>query len=85
LEPDLSERYNEGIVPEQFGPSGRSSLRADALSAGQPARLQRPAWQPGPAQVEAARKPGRKVKIAMLALLACACLFVFALTAGWRP
>jgi len=48
------------------------------------ARLQRPAWQPTPAQVEAAHK-GLWISLAVLALLVCACLVIFALLGGWRP
>ena len=71
MESDLSERYNDGLVPPPE-------------LAGEPGRLQRPAWQPTPAQVEAARKQlGRNV--AILALIICACLVVSALALGWRP
>jgi hypothetical protein len=71
LEPDLSERYNDGLVPPPD-------------LAGEPARLQRPAWQPTSAQVEAARRQlGRGLVI--LALLIFACLVIFALPLGWRP
>jgi hypothetical protein len=52
--------------------------------AAEPARLQRPAWQPTPAQVEAARRQvGRS--IAILGLLVFGCLFLLALASGWRP
>jgi hypothetical protein len=68
---DLSERYNDGLVPSP-------ELAAE------PVRLQRPAWQPTPAQVEAARKR-LGLSLAILALLVCACLLVFALALGWRP
>ena len=68
---DLSERYNDGLVPQpELG--------------GEPARLQRPPWQPTPAQVEDARK-GLWVSLAVLALLVCACLVIFALLNRWRP
>jgi hypothetical protein len=71
LEPDFSERYNEGVVPPP------------ELSV-EPGRLQRPAWQPTPAQVEAARKQ-LNLNLAILALLVCACIVVLALLLGWRP
>jgi len=72
LEPDLSERYNDGLVPQP-------------IQAGeQPARLQRPAWQPTPAQVAAAHAQATR-SIIILALLAVACLVLFALALGWRP
>ena len=68
---DLSERYNDGLVP------------APQLSDDAP-RLQRPAWQPTSAQVAQARaRLGGSVMV--LALLLCVCLFVFALALGWRP
>jgi hypothetical protein len=52
--------------------------------AAEPARLQRPAWQPTPAQVQAARRQvGRS--IAILALLVFGCLLLLALASGWRP
>jgi hypothetical protein len=68
---DLSERYNDGLVPPP-------ELTAE------PARLQRPAWQPTPAQVEAARKR-LGLSLAILTLLICACIVVFALVLGWKP
>ena len=69
MDNDLSERYNDGLVP------------APQLSA-ELARLQRPAWQPTPEQLQAAR--GRLVRsLAVIALLVCACLVVFALAWGW--
>jgi len=71
LEPDFSERYNDGLVPPPELPE-------------EPGRLQRPAWQPTPAQVEAARKQVG-LNLAILALLVCACLVVLALLLGWRP
>ena len=73
MEFDLSERYNDGLVPPPE-------------LAGEPApeQLQHPSWQPTPAQVEAARK-GLGLTLAILALLVCACLVVFALALGWRP
>ena len=71
LEPDFTERYNEGLVPPP-----------ELLL--EPGRLQRPAWQPTPAQVEAARKQ-LGLNLAILGLLTCACLVVLALLLGWRP
>jgi hypothetical protein len=71
LEPDLSERYNDGLVPPPE-------------LADEPARLQRPAWQPTPAQIEAARKQ-LGVSVAILVLLICGCSTLFALALGWRP
>ncbi len=71
MESGLSERYNDGLVPPPE-------------LAEEPDRLQRPTWQPTPAQVEAARK-GLWVSLAILALLVCACLVIFALLLGWRP
>lgn len=71
MEPDLSERYNDGLVPPPE-------------LTGESPRLQRPAWQPTPAQVEAAR--GRLgLSLAVLAVLICACLVILALALGWRP
>jgi hypothetical protein len=71
LEFDLSERYNDGLVsPPEL--------------AVEPVRLQHPAWQPTPAQVEAARKR-LGLSLATLTLLICACIVVFALVLGWRP
>jgi hypothetical protein len=69
LEPDLSERYNDGLVPPPE-------------LAGEPPRLQRPAWQPTPAQVEAARKR-LGLNIAILTFLTCLCLAVLAASFGW--
>jgi hypothetical protein len=71
LEPDFSERYNDGLVPPPD-------------LTGESPRLQRPAWQPTPAQVEAAR--GRLwLSLSILAMLICACLVVVALILGWKP
>ena len=71
LDTDLSERYNDGLVP------------APQLS-GESARLQRPAWQPTPEHIQVAR--GRLIwSLAVLALLVCACLVMVALAWGWRP
>jgi hypothetical protein len=71
LERDLSERYNAGLVsPPQLG--------------GELARLQRPAWQPTLAQIEAARKSAW-VSVAVLALLVIACLATLVLLMGWKP
>ena len=69
LEPELSDRYNNGIIPppEQM--------------AGEQLRLQRPAWQPTPIQTQTARKQ-LAISLALLALLACACLLV---ALAWRP
>ena len=69
LEPDLSNRYNHGIVS------------APHLAGGEAPRLQRPAWQPTPAQAQAARKQVG-IGVVLLGLLVCACL---ALALGWRP
>ncbi len=66
---NLSERYNDGLVPPPD-------------LAGEPARLLRPVWQPTPAQVQVAN--GRLVwSIAALALLICACLAMLVLASGW--
>ena len=70
LEPDFSERYNDGLVPPPELPV-------------EPGRLQRPAWQPTPAQVDAARKQ-LKLNLVILALLVGACIVVLALLLGWR-
>jgi hypothetical protein len=69
LEPELSDRYNNGIIPppEQM--------------AGEQLRLQRPVWKPTPIQVQIARKQ-LTIILALLALLACACLLVALV---WRP
>ena len=72
LEPDLSERYNDGLVPQP------------ELAGEPPARLQRPAWQPTAAQVQAAHAQSKRSLI-ILALLAIACLVLLALALGWRP
>ena len=70
-DPDLSERYNAGLVPPP-------------QPAAEPARLQRPAWQPTPAQVQAAH--GQITwSIVIIALLIFACLAILALAFGWRP
>lgn len=71
MEPDLSERYNAGLVPPPE-------------LAGELPRLQRPAWQPTPFQVEAARQR-LGLSLAVLAFLVCACLVLVALALGWRP
>ena len=49
--------------------------------AGEQLRLQRPAWQPTLIQAQIARKQ-LTISLALLALLACACLIV---ALGWRP
>ena len=67
MESDLSERYNDGLVPPPD-------------LAGEPARLQRPSWQPTPAQVEAARRLLAR-NLIILTLLLCG----LALALGWRP
>jgi hypothetical protein len=72
LEPDLSERYNDGLVPQP------------KVAGEPPARLQRPAWQPTAAQVEAAHAQSTR-SIIILVLLAVACLVLLALALGWRP
>ena len=71
LEPDLSERYNDGLVPQP------------ELAGEPPARLQRPAWQPTAVQVEAAH--AQSTRSIILALLVGACLVLFVLALGWRP
>ena len=72
LEPDLSERYNDGLVPQP------------EVAGEPPARLQRPAWQPTAAQVEAAHAQTTR-SIIILGLLVVACLLLLALALGWRP
>jgi hypothetical protein len=62
VELDLSERYNEGLVPEP-------DLAVD------PARMPRPAWQPTAIQVQAARKQ-LFWSASLLLLLIFACLFL---------
>ena len=69
LELDLSERYNDGLVP------------APDL-ASEPARPGRPAWQPNAAQLQMARKQ-LSWSAAVLALLVCACLAGLAIASGW--
>jgi hypothetical protein len=71
LKPDLSERYNDGLVPAPDAP-------------GEPHRLRPPAWKPTPARVDLARKR-LGLNLSILALLVCACLLIFALALGWRP
>ncbi|RPH59701.1 MAG: hypothetical protein EHM81_07710 [Chloroflexi bacterium] len=65
MESNLSERYNNGVVPPPE-------------LAEEPAPLQYPTWQPTPAQVETARKR-LGLNIAIMALLVCACLSIIAL------
>jgi hypothetical protein len=62
LEPDLSNRYNDGLAPPP-------DLTGEAP------RLQRPIWQPTSAQAQDARKRV-VIGITILALLACACLIL---------
>jgi len=70
LEPELSDRYNNGIIPppEQL--------------AGEQLRLPRPAWQPTPIQAQIARKQLTIILVFLAVLLACACLLV---VLAWRP
>jgi len=68
---DLSERYNDGLIP-----------RPENLE--EPPRLPYPAWRPTAAQVESARQ-GLGRNLAILAVLVCGCLLVLAQLLGWRP
>jgi len=71
LEPDLAELYNDGVLPPPD-------------LTGEPARLQRPGWQPTSAQVQAARQQ-LGWSLGLLIFLIGACLLVFALLLGWLP
>lgn len=71
LDPELSDRYNDGVVPPPH-------------LAGEPVRLPRPDWQPTAVQVQAARRELLRNSI-LLVLVILACVVVFALLSGWRP
>ena len=71
MQTDLSERFNDGVVPPPD-------------MAFEPVRPLRPAWQPEPAQVAAARQQLSRSGL-ILGLLLCACLILALLLAGWRP
>ncbi len=60
MEPDLSNRYNNGLV-------------SPPRLAGEAPRLQRPAWQPTAVEADTARKQVI-FGVAVLGLLVCACL-----------
>jgi hypothetical protein len=68
-EPDLSDRYNDGLVPPP-------------QLTGEPARLPRPAWQPTPAQVDFARQR-LTLNIIILVMVTCLCLAALASSLGW--
>jgi len=70
LEPELSDRYNNGIIPPP------------EQAAGEPLRLQRPAWQPTPIQAQIARKQLIISLVVLAALLACIGLLA---VLGWIP
>jgi hypothetical protein len=72
LEPDLSERFNDGVVP------------APELEVVEPARLQPPDWQPTASQLETARKQYSR-NILLLIVLVGVVLLLIALAFGWRP
>lgn len=67
---NLTDSYNEGLVT------------APEIGTQEPARLRTPAWQPTPAQVDAARK-GLVLNLILVAVLLGACMVFFALVFGW--
>ncbi len=70
-EDDLSQRYNEGLVP-----APQMTL--------EPPRIPRPAWQPEAARVQAAWARLWRSSL-LIGLILCALLLLAALALGWRP